>query len=298
MSDTDKNLSQIYYKRRLLANKIKRQINSKRQQVRVFRGLLRLGIVLLIVVFGISVLKLPQWHLNQNALKHAEPWVLTIEGNTITPTYKIVDMIRQTELANVAIYRLDTRELEKNITQLEAIKKVYVRRFWLPARLLIAVEERTPVFEITPNLEMAPISAITNDGIFIGRDYMPLSKKFHTTKILSYGVRGDDYEKWTQSRVDELQKFIKAIEAYSGQKVEYLDLRNPKDVYVKLEDVLVRFGEINDSTFGRAQWLATIIPETKNFKQKIKYIDLRWEEAHYIKLDGSEINSDINNNGF
>jgi len=65
-------------------------------------------------------------------------------------------------------------------------------------------------------------------------------------------------------------------------------LRDPKDVYVKLEDVLVRFGEVNDATFDRAKWLATIIPETKKLKKKIKYIDLRWDETHYIKLEGSE----------
>lgn len=285
-------LSQLYYKRRLKANKLKRQISTKRSQIHTLRGLTRLAVILLIIIFGITILRLPQWHLDLDALKVPESRVLKIEGNNITPTYKIVDMVRQTEIPGTEIYRLSTKDIEKNISELEAVKKVYVRRFWLPARLLIAVEERTPVFEITPNIETAPISAITNDGIFIGRDYMPLSKRFHTTKILSYGVRGDDYEKWTHERVNELQKFIKTIETYSGEEVEYLDLRNPKDVYVKLEDVLVRFGEINDSTFGRAKWLATIIPETKNFKQKIKYIDLRWEEAHYIKLDGSELSSE------
>ena len=35
----------------------------------------------------------------------------------------------------------------------------------------------------------------------------------------------------------------------------------------------------------RAKWIATILPETEKFKQKIKYIDLRWEDAHYIKLE-------------
>ena len=77
----------------------------------------------------------------------------------------------------------------------------------------------------------------------------------------------------------------KAFETYSGQNVEYIDLRNPTDVYIKLDKVLIRFGEINDTAQKRAKWIATILPETKNFKQKIKYIDLRWEDAHYIKLD-------------
>lgn len=287
----EKEYSQRYYRRRLQANRYKRQINAKRSQVRTARVLLRLAIIISIIFFTTLVLRAHRWHLDLEALKVPEPRVLKIEGNVITPTYKIVDMIRQTELPDVPIYKLDTREIAKNISALEAVERVYVRRFWLPARLLIVVEERTPVFEITPNLDTAPISAITNDGVFIGRDYMPLSKRFKTTKILSYGVRGDDYENWSKERVDELQKFIKAVETYSGDEVEYIDLRDPKDIYVKLQEVLVRFGEVNDATFERAQWLATIIPETKNFKKKIKYIDLRWDEAHYIKLDGSEFSS-------
>ena len=62
-------------------------------------------------------------------------------------------------------------------------------------------------------------------------------------------------------------------------------MRNPNDVYIKLEKVLIRFGEINDTGLKRAKWIATILPETEKIKQKIKYIDLRWEDAHYIKLD-------------
>jgi len=284
----EKEYSQRYYKRRLQANRLRRRVGSQRAQIRAVRVLLRLAIIVFIIFFTALVLRANRWHLDLEALRVPDPAVLKIEGNVITPTYKIVDMIRQTDIPDVPIYRLDTHEIEKNIAGLEAVEKVYVRRFWLPARLLIVVEERTPVFEITPNLDTVPISAITDEGIFIGRDYMPLSKRFKTTKILSYGVRGDDYENWSQERVRELQKFIKAVEAYSKEEVEYLDLRDPKDVYVKLQDVLVRFGEVNDATFERAQWLATIIPETKNFKKKIKYIDLRWDEAHYIKLDGVE----------
>ena len=114
---------------------------------------------------------------------------------------------------------------------------------------------------------------------------MPIIPKFKTYKIITYGVRGDDYEKWNKDRVDEILHLTKSLEAYSGQRVEYLDLRNPSDVYIKLEKVLIRFGEINDTALVRAKWIATILPETENFKQKIKYIDLRWEDAHYIKLD-------------
>ncbi|GBF23439.1 hypothetical protein tpqmel_0843 [Candidatus Gastranaerophilus sp. (ex Termes propinquus)] len=166
---------------------------------------------------------------------------------------------------------------------------------WFPGRLIISVEECTPAFVIAPNLESEPVSTVTQEGVFIGRDYMPLDKKFDVTKILSYGVRGDDYEKWDRARIQTLVKFVKTLEAYSGQKVEYVDLRNPKDIYVKLSDVFVRFGELNDTAIKRTQWIATILPEVKKIPQGVEYIDLRWEDAHYIKLHGGlEKNSNTN----
>ena len=63
---------------------------------------------------------------------------------------------------------------------------------------------------------------------------MPIPPEFNATKILTYGLAGDDYEQWDKKRVDEILKLIKTIEAYSKQDVKYVDLRNPKDVYVQI----------------------------------------------------------------
>ena len=286
-------MGQEYYRRRLKANKMRRLIASRRRALNNFRVLLRLCLIVFIIFFALKVLRLSGWYLNQDLLAVADESIIRIEGNAITPKYKIVDLVRQVNLPNVQIFRLDTTEIEVNLLKLQPIKKVYIRRLWHPARLNIIIEERTPVFLITPALDAEPISAITTDGVFIDREYMPISPKFHTYKIITYGVRGDDYEKWNKSRVDEILRLTKAIETYGGQRVEYLDLRNPNDVYIKLEKVLIRFGEINDTSLKRAKWVATILPETEKFKQKIKYIDLRWEDAHYIKLDEQSSKSNV-----
>ena len=286
-------MGQEYYRRRLKANKMRRLIASRRRALNNFRVLLRLCLIVFIIFFALKVLRLSGWYLNQDLLAVADESIIRIEGNAITPKYKIVDLVRQVNLPNVQIFRLDTTEIEDNLLKLQPIKKVYIRRLWHPARLNIIIEERTPVFLITPALDAEPISAITTDGVFIDREYMPISPKFHTYKIITYGVRGDDYEKWNKSRVDEILRLTRAIETYGGQRVEYLDLRNPNDVYIKLEKVLIRFGEINDTSLKRAKWVATILPETEKFKQKIKYIDLRWEDAHYIKLDEQSSKSNV-----
>ena len=78
------------------------------------------------------------------------------------------------------------------------------------------------------------------------------------------------------------------MEAYSGLSVVYIDIRNQKDVYIMLDDYLIRFGEINDSAISRAKRIASILPAAKKNADKLKYIDLRWEDSCYLRLEGAK----------
>ena len=165
----------LYQKRRLKVNKIRRQIGATRVMLQRLRVLLSLLMVVGISYFGIWVLKLPQWYIDSAKLAKADSSVIKIQGNVITPKYKIVNMVRQTQLPYTQIFRLDTTELANNIMQLQPVKKVYIRRYWFPARLVIAIDERTPVFLLAPNLESEPNSALSADGVLIDHDYLPLN---------------------------------------------------------------------------------------------------------------------------
>lgn len=278
----------LYQKRRLKVNKIKRQINAQRRKLQFFRVLLSLLMIAFIIYLGIKIVKLQQWYINPDKLNAADPSVLNIQGNVITPDYKIIDSIRQTQIPNIQIFRLETQELEDNISQLQTVKKVYVRRYWFPARLNILIDERTPAFLLAPNLESEPRSALTTDGIILDHDYLPFNSSIKAKKLLTYGVRDGVDEVWDKKKVDNLLKLIKAFEAYSNQEVQYIDIRNQKDVYIMLKEYLIRLGEINESTFERAKLIASILPEAKKINQKIKYIDLRWEDSYYLRLEGAK----------
>ena len=278
----------LYQKRRLKVNKIKRQIASNRAFLQRIRVLLSFLMILGIIYFCYWALKLPQWYIDSAKLNKASSDVLKIYGNLITPDYKIINMVRQTQLPYTQIFRLDTTELENNISQLQPIKKVYVRRYWFPARLIINVDERTPAFLLAPNLDSEPNSALTTDGVLIDHDYLPLKPSFKVKKLLTYGVKDGYDEIWDKKRVEEILKLIKAIEAYSNQEVQYIDLRNQKDVYIMLQEYLIRFGEINDTSLNRAKSIGAILPEAKKYDQKIKYIDLRWDDSHYLRLEGAK----------
>ncbi len=277
-----------YYKRKSKIVKMKRKIVNARKRIRRFRMLLRVGLIFGLLYLSWRILNLEYWYLNPDDIMNMEPSVVQIEGRVITPAYKIADIIRTAETPDEQIFKYSTKPLEDSLSSLQTVKKAYVRRFWFPARIIVFLDEREPVFLIAPNNETPPISAVTKDGYYIDREFMPIPNKFKTTKILSYGTGGDDYEKWDKKRVDEILRFIKTIETYSKQKVVYLDLRNNQDVYVKLEDFLIRLGAFDDTTDERIKRIPTILPKAKTLEQKIKYIDLRWKDANYVKLDTSD----------
>lgn len=278
----------LYQKRRLKVNKVKRRLAARRAFLQRFRVFLSTLMIAGICWFGIKVLKLPMWYIDQNKLNAADPSVLKIEGNKITPDYKIINMIRQTSLPCTQVFRLDTTELEQNISRLQPVKKVYIRRYWFPARLHVIIDERTPAFLLAPNLETLPNNALTTDGILIDHDFLPLIDKDKTKKLLTYGVKDGVDEVWDKKKVDEILSLVKAIETYSNQNVQYVDMRNQKDIYIMLEKYLIRFGQIDDTAPSRAKWIASILPEAEKFGSKVKYIDLRWEEAHYLRLQGAK----------
>lgn len=285
-----------YYRRKSKIVKMRRKIAFAKRRIRRFRMLLRVSIIAFLLWFSWWVLGLSMWYLSPDDIMKMNPEVVKIEGNIITPEYKISDIIRRQEIENEQIFKYSTKELEDELSKLQSVKKAYIRRFWFPARLIVFIEEKTPVFSIAPNNDTPVISAIASDGSFINREYMPLPSKFKTTKILSYGSDLDDYEKWDKKRVDEILKFIKTIETYSKQKIQYIDLRNQSDIYVQLEDVQLRLGAFDTTINDRIKWIPTILPEAKTLTKKVKYIDLRWNNSHYIKLDQGSKESPADSN--
>lgn len=273
-----------YYRRLAKIGKLKRRVAFARKRIRQFRMLIRVCMIFGIIAVCYYALNLRSWYLNPNDIVNLNPNVVKIEGNVITPTQKISDLIRTVEIPHEQIFKLSTKELENNISELQSVKKAYIRRFFFPARIIVFVDEVTPVFVIAPNENSMPISAITKEGKFVGREYMPIPTKYKTVKILSYGNE-DNYEKWDKKRIDEILKFIKTVEVYSKQKVLYLDFRDMNDIYVQLDKHLLRLGRFDETIKDRIKWIPTILPQTQDLTKKVKYIDLRWSNAYFIKLE-------------
>lgn len=283
--DQDEKVSYYSIQRRLQRNKLERKARQTQMWLKRVHAIIRLITIILLILLGRTLIKLPQWYLDRNIFNSLDNPHLEILNNKIIPSYKILAALRKTELPYEPIYRLKTNEIKKNIMQLDPIENVYIRRFAFPARLQIIIEEKVPVISISPDVNVAPIAFFVRGGKLIGRDYMPLPKSFKTVLVLTYGARGDDYRNWNNEKIKMLENIAKAIKETAKEDVEYIDCRTSRDVYVKVKSANLRLGVLDDGVFDRINRISSILPQIKTLDKKIKYVDLRWKNANYIKLE-------------
>jgi len=268
--------------RRFQKRKLERQVKKSRRRLNRLRVLWKLFILIVLVSLCYMVLKMPQWRLHSNAFDSLNSPALQIVNNKIVKSQKVLSALRRNQVSTRPIFLVKTDNLKESIKQLEPVQDVYIRRFWFPARLKIIIIERTPALTIVPDIEVPPIAFFTSDGKLIGRDYLPLAPEFKTVRIVTYGV-GDDYRNWDKTKVNNFKKLAMLVEETSGEPVEYIDYRDPKDVYVKIPTVNIRLGSFNAGVYDKIQRLRTLVPQVKMLNKKIKYLDLRWD-SNFIKL--------------
>ena len=275
-------------RRSMDVSKKQRQVRKKGVMLVRLRGFLRFLITLFILYFTYRLLTAARWYLPKDTITSYEIKRIQIVGNKITPTYKIITSISDIELPHKPIYMINTEEFSKKISALASVKKVYVKRLWAPARIIIYVEEREPVITIAPSKDVPPIAYFSKDGKLVGRDYLPLPEEYNPILVLSYGNQNDDYTKWSKDKIYSIEKLARTLEKSSGEKVKYIDMRKPSDIYVKLSSIKIRIGEIDGNTYNRIKDIKSILAKTQSFEKKIKYIDLSWDESKYLKLGQEE----------
>lgn len=261
-----------------------RIVRKGRMKQERFRAFIRFFVSLGLLVGLAYVLKSDGWYLDKNAFNTVDGNTVQIINNHIVPSVKIMALLKNSNVPNVPLYMAKTNSIKNELMQLDPIENVYVRRYAYPARIQIIVRERTPVITISPDVKSAPVAFFTADGKLIGREFLPLNKSFKTILVLSYGNKGDDYRKWDLDKVKEIQKIVKYVETYSKETVEFVDFRNPNDMFVKIKTVNIRLGRPDGNIYKRIERIPSILPQVKDVEAKVKYLDLSWEKVNYLKL--------------
>ncbi len=250
-----------------------------------FRAFVRFFLSLFFIFALWYMLRCPGWYMDKNAFNYVGGNSVEIINNNIVPSSKILALLKKSNVPNLPLYMAKTDSIKDAVMKLSPVENVYIRRYAFPARIQIILRERIPVLSIAPDEKSSPVAVFTSDAKLIGREYLPLNSSFKTTLVLSYGNKGDDYHKWDLNKVRKISKIRRYVETYSKEPVEYIDMRNPEDIYVKIPTVNIRLGKADENVFKRIERIPSILPQVKLVDSKVKYLDLSWEKVNYLKLE-------------
>ena len=249
-----------------------------------FRAFMRFFLSVFFIFLLVYCSKCRGWYMEKNAFNRIGGNSIEIINNNIVPSHKILALLKNNDVPNVPLYMARTDAIKKDLMKLDPVENVYIRRYAFPARIQIIIRERIPAITISPDAKVAPVAFFTTDGKLIGREFLPLKSNYKTIKVLSYGNKGDDYRKWDINKIKLIEKITAYVETYSKEPVEYIDFRNPEDVFVKIKTVNIRLGKLDENVFKRIERIPSILPQVKLVDSKVKYLDLSWEKVNYLKL--------------
>ena len=263
---------------------IERKIRKKRKKVNNMKSFLRFVTLVLLLFLSYQIFKLPQWYLSPDTFKKPDGNTVEIVNNKIIPTNIINQSLKDIKVPHLPIFLMKVKPIKQELYKLPMIKNIYVRRYGFPARIQIIIKERIPIAVIKTDLKAKPTAIFTSDGVLIpAKPYMILSNNSNILNILTSATNLK--KDWSVKKVQEIEEIVKAVESYSNERVEYIDIRNPNDVYVKIKTTSIRLGTLDSTVFDRIKRIYTILPQIKEVDSQIRYIDLGWDKVNYLKLE-------------
>lgn len=264
-----------------------RKIRKKRKKVNRIKSFIRFILLVFLIYLIYEFFTLSGWYLPEDTFKKADDSRIEIVNNKIIPDYIIKNSLKKLEIPKLPIFLIQVNPIKKEIFKIPVIRNIYVRRYGFPARIQIIVKERIPLAVIKTDLKAKPVAFFTSDGILItNKQYMNLAEVEPVLKILTNPA--DLKNEISVKRVLYIEKIVKAVETYSNEKVEYIDMRNKNDVYVKIQTTSIRLGALDSSVFERIKRIYTILPQISDVDGQIRYIDLSWDKVNYLKLKKSK----------
>ncbi len=260
-----------------------RQLRKKKKKLNRLKTFLRFILFLFLVGCIYLFITLPGWYLRTDAFSKPDGQTVEIINNKIVPINILYNSLRELRVFPIPIFMMPVAPIKHELYKIPAIKTVYVRRYGFPARIQIIIRERIPMAVIKPDINKMPVAFVTTDNVIVThKNFMHLAESDSTLKIIA---KNPEFQKdWTVEKVKYIDKIAKEIETYSKEKVQYIDMRNPSDVYVKIESTTIRLGVLDSTVFERIKRIYTILPHLNSVNEKIKYIDLSWDKVNYFKL--------------
>ncbi len=269
------------HQRKLKYLRLKRRLRKWQIALARSRVLVRILGILLLVWIIIKLSGLQAWYLSEDIFKTYPNNSLQIEGNQIISKEQVVKALKYVYLPKKPLYLLDTTPIKEELEALSPVKKIFIRRYWAPARLKIVIDEKIPVIGIKPKPNVDYIAVFTNDASIIGKKYLPLNYQGRILTLLTYA----DYKKWTSKHIRLIYTIARSLELYSNQPLLYIDTRDYDDCYAQLKHIKLRLGPIDSKTIKKIEQLTPeVIEQAMEIKNEVEYVDLRWDDSLAIKI--------------
>ncbi|MBP3821647.1 hypothetical protein J6G99_08410 [bacterium] len=261
-----------------------RKLRKQRKKLKRLKAFLRFLLFILIISGAYVFFNLSGWYLPKDTFSKYNPKRIEVLNNNMVPSPIIYKKLSEIKPSSLPIFIMPVGSIKHKLFEIPVFKNIYVRRYGFPARIQIIVRERIPVAVIKTDLKAKPSAFMTADGIMVtDKNYMRIADNDSVLKILASNPKiGTD---WTVKKVQHIEKIVKAVEAYSSEKVQYIDMRNPNDVYVRIDTTAIRLGLLDSTVFDRIKRIYTILPQINEVDGQVKYVDLSWDKVNYIKLD-------------
>lgn len=260
-----------------------RRLRKKKKKLGQLKTFLRFLLFLFLISCTYFFLTLPGWYLANDAFSKPNGKTVEIINNKLVPLNFLYNSLKELPVYHIPIFIMPVTYIKHELYKIPAIKTVYVRRYGFPARIQIIVRERVPMAVIKPDINKIPVAFATTDNVIVtNKNFMHLAESDSTIKIIA---KNPEFRKdWTIEKIQYIDKIAKNVETYSKEKVQYVDMRNPNDVYVKIPSTNIRLGVLDSTVFDRIKRIYTILPQLNNVDEKIKYVDLSWDKVNYLKI--------------
>ncbi len=278
-NEENKNVkTSVRYKQR------ERFVRKRRKKQKKLKTFLRIFLFLSIIFLSYKLVTLKGWYMPDDFYTTQAPQRVEIINNKIIPSKIIYNSIKKIHPSKLPIFLVNVKPIKKEVFKIPVTDKVYVRRYGFPARMQIIIREKTPIAVFKTNINEKPMAFYTSDGaVVVNKNYMALAETKDVLKIIAYYTKD-----WTFEKVKEIEKIAKEVETYSNEKVEYVDMRNPNDIYVKIKTTSIRLGVLDSTVYERIKRIYTILPQIDKMDGQIKYIDLSWDKVNYLKLNNDK----------
>ena len=204
-----------------------------------------------------------------------------ISGNVITDDTEIIKKLRSPIGKNILFY--DPTKYEKDLMSLSYIKKAKIRKVF-PKILSVKVDEEYPLFVNNTNIYVTNTGKVTKD--------VDPEIKDRLIDIKIRNNRKDQGEEITSSKA--LMDFIKNISQASFiADISQLNLENKLDIGIIVQDIEVKFGDLNNID-KKIKLLETIILDINKKGLEVDSINLNNGENPLVVVDEESFNENLN----